>query len=381
MAPGGNLYVGVMSGTSADGIDVALVDLTDPYEPKLLSHTHEPYDESLTSRVLQVQAQQPVPLRELVQLDTDLGLAYAHAIKHALAKVNFPPKQLVAIGLHGQTIFHDDTLATWQLGNAALVAAETGYDTVADFRRADMAVGGKGAPLVPFADFYWFGHAERLRVVLNLGGIGNLTALFPDGQVRAFDTGPANMLIDLAARHFFEKPYDANGVLASKGTVHAELLATILGMKFFNKVPPRTTGRDDFGQPLFEQLLAQFPAIEPHDWMSTLTEATAESIAKACQRFVWPMGSPTPIEVILGGGGAANGFLVSRLEARLAQTAPKQLITPLKTHTDFDIPNQAKEAMAFALLAWAYINRVPANLATGAKTMAILGALYPTPKP
>lgn len=385
------LVAGVMSGTSADGIDVALCRITRArgaaadHRPhiELVLHRAFSYPARLRTAVLAAMDTQRTSAAELARLNWRLGMAYADAVRAAA-----DGHTLDLVGCHGQTIYHQGTPApyagrafacTWQLGEPALIAATTHTPVVSNFRPADMAAGGQGAPLVPLLDATLFGHSRRARVLQNLGGIANLTVVPPSGalhHVIAFDTGPANMAIDALAQRLFGKPYDRGGRLAARGTPHPALLATLLRDPYYKRVPPKSAGREQYGEAFVERLLkhAQRLRLSPHDTIATATALTSRSIAEAYRRFVQPRLGGAPTDYIVAGGGAKNAVLMQMLTAELAPFGCRVMTTDA-----MGIPTQAKEAVAFALLAWQTWHQLPGNIpsATGAKRPAILGQITP----
>lgn len=385
------IVAGIMSGTSADGIDIAVVRIA-PCRGKgaegdlkitLLSHSDFPFSPGLRRAVLGAMGAPSISTAELARLNWRLGLAYAEAMQAAL---DAHPCRLQLIGCHGQTIFHQGTPAkylgrnmgcTWQTGEMAPLAAATRVPVVSNFRPADMVAGGQGAPLVPLLDYVYFRHPTRGRVLQNIGGIGNLTAVPPGAaldEVTAFDTGPGNMVIDAVMQALFNKPYDRGGRTAAKGTVLGSVLAESLAHPFFQLPPPRSAGREQFGADFTARFLQSCAALSasPQDSVSTATAVTAHSIADAYTSFVESRMKSSPVDYILSGGGAYNTALTTMLSA---------LLTPLGctviSSDDAGMPPQAKEAVAFALLAYETFHRRPANLpsATGASRSAILGSI------
>ncbi len=375
---------GIMSGTSADGIDVALVRITSSLHGpmvKLLAHHAAPFSNQLRTAVLSAMDAKSISTAELARLNWHLGIAYADAIRTALKK---HPAKLELVGCHGQTIYHQPTPAphagkrfacTWQIGEMAMLAAETGVPVVSNFRPADMVAGGQGAPLVSLLDFLMFRHPTRGRVLQNLGGIGNLTAIPPDASLRdliAFDTGPANMVIDAQTQVLFDKAYDRLGSIAARGTALPTVLKTAMRDPFFRRKPPKSAGREEFGAAFACAFLKRCQAISsrPEDAIATATALTAHSIAAAYDRFVKPLMKDAPVDFLISGGGVGNATLVKMLQ---------QSLTPLgcrvATTDDAGLPTQAKEAVAFALLAYETWHRRPGNVppATGASRPAILG--------
>jgi len=310
-------------------------------------------------------------------------LAYADAVS---ATAERHKVKIDLVGCHGQTLYHQGRAeryagksfgCTWQAGEAALIAAELKVPVVSNFRPADMAAGGQGAPLVPMFDQVYFSDAKRGRVLQNIGGIANLTAIAAGSEVDelvAFDTGPGNMVIDALVQTLFGKTYDRNGVIAAKGRVLEPVLERMLRNTYFSLKPPRSAGREEFGREYSAKFLSACRKVsrEPEDAVATATALTAESIARSFEQFVWPSMEGTPIDYVVSGGGAKNSMLVSMLSKSLAPFG-----CALTTTERFGMPAEAKEAAAFALLAWATWNRLPGNVpsATGAKRFAVLGQI------
>jgi len=318
---------------------------------------------------------------ELARLNWRLGLAYAEAVT-ATASVH--SIRLDLIGCHGQTLYHQPAAlsyagrrfaCTWQAGEASLIAAACGVPVVSNFRPADMAAGGQGAPLVPLLDYVLFADRKRARVLQNIGGIANLTAIpaaCGHEKVAAFDTGPGNMVIDWLAHELFDRRFDRNGSIAARGTVIAPVLNAELRNPYFALKPPRTAGREQFGREYAARFLASCRrhSSNPEDSLATATALTAETIAASYKRFVWRSMKADPVDYIVSGGGARNGTLMALLARRLGP-----LGCELATSEQFGLPAEAKEAAAFALLAWQTWHRLPGNVpkATGATRPAILG--------
>lgn len=376
---------GIMSGTSADGIDVAIVRIAPgKLHPnlKLIAHEGVAYPRALRNAVLDAMNAASTSTAELAQLNWRLGIAYADAVKIALKR---HPVKLDLIGCHGQTLYHQARASlyagkrfacTWQAGEAAVIASSLGVPVVSNFRPADMLAGGQGAPLVPLLDYVLFAHPTRGRVLQNIGGIANLTAI-PAGagpdKLIAFDTGPGNMVIDALALKLFNKPFDRNGAIAARGAILATTLFTALEDPYFRLAPPRTTGREQFGREFVEHFLKLCSIHTNHtaeDDLMTATELTAVSILQSYKQFVMQKMGARPVDFIVSGGGTRNRTLMSSL---------KGLLTPqgcnVTTTDDFGLPSAAKEAAAFALLAWQTWHRLPGNVpaATGASRPAILG--------
>jgi anhydro-N-acetylmuramic acid kinase len=377
---------GIMSGTSADGVDVALVRITPGATVpriKLLAHHGVVYPTALRRAVLAAMNAPRTSTSELARLNWRLGIAYAEAVRAALQK---HPMKLDLIGCHGQTIYHQAQAApyagrriacTWQIGEPALIAREIGVPVASNFRPADMAAGGQGAPLVPLLDFALFAHPKRARVLQNIGGIGNLTAI-PAGasleQLIAFDTGPGNMVIDALAARLFGKKYDRDGKLAVGGRVLDGVIGSLLRGPYFRKAPPKSAGREQFGAVFAADFLRACKRAggDPEDAIATATALTAESIVLACERFVHPLIGGAPVDFIVSGGGSRNTTLMNMLRQRLGARGYKVMASD-----EAGIPSQAKEAVAFALLAWQTWHRLSGNVraATGASQPAILGEI------
>jgi anhydro-N-acetylmuramic acid kinase len=387
MKPSAMTVAGVMSGTSADGIDVAVVRILPRTRksPKvrLLAHEAFPYPAPLRRAVLEAMNARSTSTAELAQLHWRLGLAYAEAV-HATAKKNHLKLDLV--GCHGQTLYHQGRAetflgrkfrCTWQLGEAAPIAAAIRAPVVSNFRPADIVAGGQGAPLVSLLDQVLFVDSKRGRVLQNIGGIANLTALPPGGRgqrVLAFDTGPGNMVIDALAQMLFGKKYDRNGTIAARGTVLEQVLEQRLRDPYFRQKPPRTAGREQFGLEYATRFLRECRrhSRNPADALATATVLTAESIAESYRQFVRRRMKGAPVDYIVSGGGARNGTLMDILERRL-----QPMGCTLATSEKFGMPAEAKEAAAFAVLAWMTWHYEPGNVpsATGAKRAAILGQM------
>jgi anhydro-N-acetylmuramic acid kinase len=383
------IVAGIMSGTSADGVDVALVRIA-PGRSRggvtrpaltLLAHEGFPYRAPLRRAVLAAMNATSTSTAELARLNWRLGLEYAEAVTATMKRHRL---KLDLIGCHGQTLYHQSrpvayagrTFAcTWQAGEASALAAALGVPVVSNFRPADMLAGGQGAPLVPLLDYVLFADAKRGRVLQNIGGIANLTAI-PAGAssrtVLAFDTGPGNMVIDALAQQLLNKPYDRNGAEAALGTVLGPVLTAEMRAAYFRLTPPRTAGREQFGREYAAHFLASCRrhGRKPEDALATATALTAESISQSYKRFVAKKMKGHAVDYIVSGGGARNATLMAMLAQRL-----ERLGCELATSEQFGMPAEAKEAAAFALLAWHTWHRLPGNVpaATGAARPAILG--------
>jgi anhydro-N-acetylmuramic acid kinase len=387
------LVLGMMSGTSADGIDIALARISGAppsLNAKLLGHTSVQFPAALRKEILRVAEQHPITAGALSQLNFRLGETFANAAIAACHKFRVSPKRISLIGSHGQTIFHQGrpvtfygapTASTLQIGEPSVIAARTGITTVGDFRPADIAIGGQGAPLVPYADYLLYRHPKFGRISLNLGGIANITVI-PAGaqpkQVFAFDTGPANMVIDALVSHFSggRKRFDESGRLAIRGRHIPPLMDELRKDPYLKLPPPKSTGREYYGHIYVEKLIAlgrKYHA-RPNDLIKAATHFTANSIVYAIRRFVLPKHKIK--QLIISGGGARNALVCALIAAWLTPFEIKVI-----SSLDFGIPTEAKEAFAFALLAYETFHRRPANLpsATGARGPVILGKISYAP--
>ncbi len=376
------IVAGVMSGTSADGVDVAFVRLRglgSYLHFDLLGHHHLDYPKPLRQAVLAAMNAGKTNVADLSRLNFRLGEFYAEAVQLAQKKTR--TRLLDLVGCHGQTIYHQGEAAaylgkkitcTWQTGEGSVVAAKLGVPVVSDFRPADMAVGGKGAPLVPFLDYAIFRDKNMGRIVQNIGGIANLTAIAAGAkphEVMAFDTGPGNMVIDQLMQMLFGQPYDRDGAVAHKGAVMEPVLDDLLRAPFFRQKPPKTAGREEFGREYTKAFLRRCGRASKADMIATATALTARSIAAAIERFVLP---GKYRQLVVSGGGTKNETLMKMLKAEISGMGLR-----LRYTDDYGIPSQAKEAVAFALLAYQTWHRQPGNVpsATGAKKPVVLGKI------
>lgn len=364
------LYIGIMSGTSLDGVDTALVSIKDR-KINLLASDFLSYPESLKTRVLAICHGQETNLKHIGELDHQLGLLYAEAVNSLLSKTTYTAHDIAAIGNHGQTVFHQPDGAirfTTQLGDNNLLATLTGIDTIGDFRRKDMALGGQGAPLVPAFHRYLFADSDSTQVILNIGGISNVSILQPNGEVIGFDTGPGNVLLDHWCSHAFCQPFDKDAQLAAQGNVLTHLLDEMLKDDYLKRPAPKSTGREHYHEQWLKQCLAAISTpMNEHDVLRTLTEFTALTITNAIENY--PIG--TAPKLLVCGGGANNPIIMQRLSELLKgwNVAP----------TDSEaISGDYMESMAFAWLAHCYLNKIPSNLpsVTGASKAVALGVLY-----
>jgi len=378
------LIVGLMSGTSLDGVDAALVSIegsdTERIDWRVVHCCTVPYSEERRRRI---HAGILAGTAEAIcDLHAELGEWFAEAVMEVCSRAGVSIDEVDVVGSHGQTIWHrppDEGRrgATLQIGDPATIAERTGCPVVSDFRTRDIAAGGQGAPLVPWVDQLLFAIPGEARALQNIGGIGNVSWVPPRdgaGEVIAFDTGPGNALMDAAVELATggRMTYDRDGLLAARGEVDQALLGELLRHPFFAQEPPKSTGREAFGRPMVERLAEAVQPEGDQDWMdliATLTELTARSIAEAYGRWIVPRGVA---EVVLTGGGARNPTLVGRI---------RELVAPLPVvdGAALGVDPEAKEALAFAVLAWAHVNGIPANApgATGATGRRVLGSFTP----
>ncbi len=365
MASPAPLVVGLMSGTSLDGVDAVLVDFSESH-PRTLATTWLPYSDAIRTQALQLQAAGHDEIHSAALLANQLAHCYAEATHQVLASAGVEAAQIAAIGCHGQTIRHQPASGySVQLNNPALLAELAGIAVVADFRSRDIAAGGQGAPLVPAFHAAVFGDPVRRRIVLNVGGIANLTDLNPEQPVRGFDCGPGNLLLDAWIERHQGRRYDEAGIWASQGRVLPEILNRMLADAFFDAAPPKSCGRDQFHMAWLESHLAG--GERPEDVQATLLELTTVSAIQAIDRWCGE-----PDELFVCGGGARNQTLMARLQHHL----PNRRVAS----TDFlGQPADWVEAVAFAWLAWRTLCGEPGNLpaVTGARGPRILGAIYP----
>lgn len=398
------IVAGVMSGTSADGINVAVVRLGSrpsvgsrpipilpsafrgqkrPRHIELIGHAEYPYAKNVRAAVLSAMNASGASVADLAQLNFLLGELYSDAVLAAQRKFKV---KVDLVACHGQTLYHQGEAArflgrklatTWQTGEAAVIASRVGVPVVSDFRPADMAAGGKGAPLVPYLDYLLFRDASAARIVQNIGGIANLTSIPARAAsiVVAFDTGPGNMVIDAVTEKLFGQPFDQGGKIAASGKVLEPVVDKLIKREFFRRKPPKTAGREEFGREFVREFLRSFGRARKQDIVATATALTATSIADAIRRFV--LKNPAArkrsrCEMILSGGGAKNPTLVAMLANELAS-----LDVHLRFSDEFGVPSDAKEAVAFAVLGYQTWHRRPSNVpsATGAKRAAVLGKI------
>jgi anhydro-N-acetylmuramic acid kinase len=392
---GAMVVAGVMSGTSADGVDVALCRISRALREggtprvKLIGHAGFAYPKGLRAAVLEAMDAQAIPVADLARLNWRLGEVYADAVAGAAEQLGV---KVGLVGCHGQTMYHQGATekymgkplrCTWQMGEASVIAERLRVPVVNDFRPGDMAAGGQGAPLVPMLDYCAFRSEKISRVLQNLGGIGNLTAI-PAGAavdgVMAFDTGPGNMVIDGCMKRLYEREFDRNGTVARSGRVLDSVVIETLREPYFSALPPKSCGREQFGDAFVSRFISMCRKAggredRDEDVIATATALTAASILDAYRKFVWGhLGQNAPlatkIEYIMAGGGAKNSTLMEMLRKGLEPLGIK-----MRLMEELGIPAQAKEGMAFALMAWLTWLGLPGNVpaATGAKRPVVLG--------
>jgi anhydro-N-acetylmuramic acid kinase len=363
-------YIGLMSGTSLDGVDGVLADFS--AAAVVAAHASAPFPAELRAELLRLNAPGPDELHRAALAGNALMRIYAGVVSELLASAQVPASAIRAIGAHGQTVRHrpqefDATGYTLQLCQPALLAELTAIDVVADFRSRDVAAGGQGAPLAPFFHQGWFGRPGEAVGVLNIGGISNLTLLRADDSMLGFDCGPGNCLIDMWCARHTGQPYDAGGAWAATGSVLPPLLDALLADPYFRKSPPKSTGRDLFSQPWLEQKLSGFAAAAPADVQATLTELTARACSSDVVRH-----EPGLHRLVVCGGGVLNGHLMQRLRALLPDVQ-------VSSSADWGLPPLQVEAAAFAWLARRAVRREKLELqsVTGARGARVLGCVYP----
>lgn len=368
--------VGIMSGTSLDGVDAALVDIQGINEQtmiELIEFITIPIDSVLKNRIKDSFSLKDSHSALLSSLNMELGSLFAEAVKKVCIRAGVSLEELAFVASHGQTIYHipNDTkewkASTLQIGESSVIAEETKTTVVSDFRTRDMTVGGQGAPIVPYSEYVLYRDKERTRLLQNIGGIGNVTVIPEQATLEemvAFDTGPGNMMINELCQHFYQEPFDESGKYAAQGEAHQPLLRELLDHSFIQKSPPKTTGREEFGSEFVEKLLNQWN-LEPNDWLATATAFTAKSIAQSIQPYC-----SKETDLIIGGGGSYNPTLIQMIKEELPD------VNVLKQE-DLGYSSEAKEAIAMTVLGNQTLHHHPSNVpaATGAKKSVILGKI------
>lgn len=372
--------IGLMSGTSLDGLDVALCDITGNYKStkvKLIDFICLPMPVELKQKIMDACDEVKSNNKLICSLDFELGYYYLEGVKQIIKKNKLKNEDITFVASHGQTIYHlpnpdketNYFSSTLQIGQASVIAYETGIKVVNNFRVMDVAAGGQGAPLVPYADFILYSNRERSVALQNIGGIANVTFLKKNGEIEdvvAFDNGTGNMLINEAVKYFFNKDYDENGEISSKGNIIGELLYELQNHPYIKIKPPKSTGREEFGKQFFEKIINKYENEKAEDIVHTFTYYTAWAIKNSYEMYL----EEIPNEVIVGGGGAYNRSLMNMLKSFL----PDSIV---KTQEDIGGVSEAKEAIAFVILGNETIQGNTSNVpsATGAKRRVVLGSI------
>lgn len=374
--PKSKIVIGLMSGTSVDGIDACLAKINPDLSFEIIDSLVWEYPENIKQNIFKI-FENKASLDEICWMNFVIGEYFAQAALEVIKKAGIAPQKVDLIGSHGQTVYHkpiDEYIngfnkkSTLQIGEASIIAERTGITTVSDFRPADIAAGGQGAPLVCFADEIIFKSSTSSRAIQNIGGMANVTVVSPDIETFAFDTGPGNVMIDYCAKKYFNQEYDKDGLLAEQGQIDENWLNCLLEDKYYNLAPPKTTGRELFSLEYIEKMLLKAPE-NPYNIMATITALTAKTIFKAYEQFVFQ--KIRIDELVLGGGGAYNPILLKMLKNYFGES------TKILTHKDFGISDKFKEALAFALLAYTTFYKIPNNVpsCTGAKHKKVLGKI------
>lgn len=374
-----NIYIGLMSGTSADGIDVAAVELYGGYthpKCKLLAFENIPYPAPVRDKIFELFDPTKATVDKISRMNFCLGRLYGEAVNSLIAKHGIDKSRVVAIGSHGQTVYHEpegDIPNTLQIGEGSLIARLTGIKCVSDFRTADVAAGGNGAPLVPFTEYALFAREDKSLILQNIGGIANSTVLkagCKPGEIFAFDNGPGNMLIDGLMGLYFGEEMDKGGKVGAEGKINGALLDRLLLEPYYKKAPPKTTGRELFGAAYCKSIADMARDMDKKDVIATVTALTARVIANSYRDFIEPRCKAQTL--VVGGGGSYNPTLMGFLKKDMEKYGVK-----VCTQEDMGQSSDAKEAVAFALLAYYTMAGLPSNLpsATGAVENAILGKI------
>lgn len=362
-------YIGLMSGTSVDGIDAALVEFRNN-TPRLINFDFTPFDQTTKDTIKRLSHPgQAILLRDYGALDCHLGHLFASACQRLIEQTALSNQDICAIGSHGQTVYHAPEIAlpfSLQIGDPNLIAEITGITTVADFRRRDIAVKGQGAPLVPAFHQAVFSHADENRCIVNIGGIANITVLTQTEPVIGFDTGPGNTLMDLWIHQHLGQQFDSNGTWARTGKVQPHLLTQLKQDPYFSAQPPKSTGKEYFSLTWLEQTITDIQQYKPEDIQASLCQLSAETIADAIKKYC-----PNNQRTLICGGGIHNQYLLKLIEQELGQS--------VSSTEAFGVNPDHVEAIAFAWLARQSLNHLPGNLkeVTGAETPVILGGIYP----
>lgn len=377
--------VGLMSGTSLDGIDAALVEIRGNYTDtvlKLIGYINMEMPRNIKDEIKTACSIEDSSSILVCSLNFKLGYLFSSAVKEVCNKYEFPLEKLDFIASHGQTIYHIPSAydnfarSTLQIGEPSIIAYETNTTVISNFRVMDIAAGGQGAPLVPFSEFMLYGSKDKNRVLQNIGGVGNVTVIPKNSSINdifAFDTGPGNMIIDEISEKLFKVKYDFNGDIGRTGKVNEDMLNYLMNHPFLQKCPPKTTGREEFGKQFTEDMLRIYRNLSSETILTTATAFTAKSIADSYKKYILPRTSID--EMIISGGGAYNSYLVELIKKELVGTR-------VLTQEDLGYSSDAKEAIAFAILGNETLNNSFSNIpsATGAKAKVILGNITPIVK-
>lgn len=366
--------ISLMSGTSVDSVDACLIKIFDDLTFKVISSYALEYPPEIRNKILEL-ANNSGDVKDVCYMNFVIGEFFAKTANSLIQKTGLKNSDIDFISSHGQTIFHMpapveiggiSTGSTLQIGDISVISEKTGITTVGDFRPKDIAAGGQGAPLVPFADKILFG-TDKNRLIQNIGGISNVTVLSKECEIFAFDNGVGNMLLDYFTKKLFDMPFDRNGEIAEKGKINKEWLEKLLNEPYYKKVPPKSTGRELFNNEYAEQIYKSAPE-NKYDVIATLTALTARVITDSYKNFVFPKTSVD--EVVLGGGGAFNTTLKNHISTFLPNI-------PVKTHEDYNIPDKLKECIAFAYLGYFTMKGQPNVIpsCTGAKKAVIMGKI------
>jgi anhydro-N-acetylmuramic acid kinase len=372
------LTIGLMSGTSLDGIDTVLCEILGDFSElkiKQIDFFTEPFEESLKSKIRQIINNESISTDLICSVNFELGKAYSDVVKKMLVRNSLNGNDVEFVANHGQTLYHlpharnNLVSSTLQMGESSIIAYENKVNVIDNFRVMDIAAGGEGAPLVPFSEKILYQEKDKIIALQNIGGISNVTVIDNDNVV-AFDCGPGNMMIDEPMRYFYHRNYDENGEIASSSYVDNDLFMKLKSHSYLNRIPPKSTGREEFGENYVRNLIERYSYLEPNCIVSTFTEFCAYAIQDSYRKFLKRL----PDKMIVGGGGAFNQSLMRRLRAYLPEVE-------VLTQEDCGFSSDAKEAVAFAILGYAFMKQVPANVkeATGAKNSVILGKLTPNP--
>lgn len=373
------LAIGIMSGTSLDGVDIVLVEIKGNFKAtkvNVVDFATFPIEQKIKKRIISQLEEKTSNVKEITSLNFEISLMFARQVKELLKKNNLISNDIAFVASHGQTIYHLPkalsglTPSTLQLGDGSVLANKLKIKTVTNFRTADMAVEGQGAPLVPYVDYSLFSSKEENRIMLNIGGIANITYLKKDGKlsdVIAFDTGPGNMIIDYFMEKLFNLPYDEYGNTGRKGKLIDSLFKELLDNEYFKTTYPKTTGREDFGRSFSEKILNKYKDYKKEDLIATVTHFTAKTISLGCKLVA---GNDNSFELIASGGGAHNTYLLELIQKYLNNIK-------VRTTAFYGLDVDAKEAVAFVILANETLSGIPSNVksATGAKEDVLLGQI------